>query len=649
MRSNKKKTAKSPQYDWSTLKTNAKIQNKYNISVHNHFDKLQNLETTPTPNQTYNNFVLAHNKAAKENIPLKPKIQKRIPWESEEISEKRQKLKSATKLLEDNPTRSNKRKQKQALIDLTDIYTTKQEEFVQSKINQIQQASANKQSAVAWQVINELSGRKSSNKSKIKAKNQEERLQKWKSQFEKLLGTEPKISDNPTETIINRELNIKKGNFTHKELDKVIDRLKYNKACALDNVPPEVWKSGQFNNLLLELCNEVYNGATIEKWSEGCIIPFPKKGDLGLTKNYRGITLTPIAAKIYNSLLLNRIQPEIEKVLRKNQNGFRRERSTVGQILTVRRVIEGVRAKNLQAVLLFVDFSKAFDSIHRGKMKKILLAYGIPLETVNAIMALYNNSKAMVRSPDGDTEFFKILAGVLQGDTLAPFLFIICLDYILRISIDKIPQNGLILTQSTSPRYPTTTLTDADYADDLALFANTTDEASALLHSLEKAAGDTGLYVNATKTEFMCFNTEGAINTINGNALEQVNSFIYLGSNISSSENDVKARIGKAWGALTKLNKIWKSSLPIHLKRNFFRATVESVLLYGSSSWTLTKHLKARLDGAYTRMLRAVLNISWKEHPTKSRLYGNLPLYLNPFNPNECVLPVTAGVPSRSW
>ena len=255
----------------------------------------------------------------------------------------------------------------------------------------------------------------------------------------------------------------------------------------------------------------------------------------------------------------------------------------------------------------------------------------------------------MVRSPDGDTEFFKILASVLQGDTLAPFLFIICLDYILRISIDKIPQNGLILTQSTSPRYPTTTLTDADYADDLALFANTTDEASALLHSLEKAAGDTGLYVNATKTEFMCFNTEGAINTINGNALEQVNSFIYLGSNISSSENDVKARIGKAWGALTKLNKIWKSSLPIHLKRNFFRATVESVLLYGSSSWTLTKHLKARLDGAYTRMLRAVLNISWKEHPTKSRLYGNLPLYLNPFNPNECVLPVTAGVPSRSW
>ena len=110
---------------------------------------------------------------------------------------------------------------------------------------------------------------------------------------------------------------------------------------------------------------------------------FPsKKGDLEITKNYRGITLTAIAAKIYNAMLLNRILPEVEKVLRKNQNGFRRNRSVTSQILTVRRIIEGVRAKNLKAVLLFVDFSKAFESIHRGKMEEILLAYGISTETV---------------------------------------------------------------------------------------------------------------------------------------------------------------------------------------------------------------------------------------------------------------------------
>ena len=190
---------------------------------------------------------------------------------------------------------------------------------------------------------------------------------------------------------------------------------------------------------------------------KGCILPFPKKGDLGLAKNYRGITLTSIAAKIYNALLRNRMEPKIDNILRKNQNGSRRKRSTTSQILTIHRILEGVRAKNLQATLLFVDFTKAFDSIHRGKMEQILLAYGLPKETVAAIMILYRNTKVKVRSPDGDTEYFDIVVGVLQGDTLAPYLFIICLDYVLRTSIDKIRENGFELTKKRSKRYPAKT------------------------------------------------------------------------------------------------------------------------------------------------------------------------------------------------
>ena len=97
----------------------------------------------------------------------------------------------------------------------------------------------------------------------------------------------------------------------------------------------------------------------------------------------------------------------------------------LGQILTIRRILEGVRANNLPAILLFIDFSKAFNLIHRGKMRNILIAYGIPQETVDAIMMLYQDTCSMVRSPDGNTEFFDIIAGVLQGDTLAPYIFII--------------------------------------------------------------------------------------------------------------------------------------------------------------------------------------------------------------------------------
>ena len=111
------------------------------------------------------------------------------------------------------------------------------------------------------------------------------------------------------------------------------------------------------------------------------------------------------------------------------------------EILTIRRILEGVRAKNLETAIC-VDFAKAFDSIHRGKMEQILLAYGLPKETAAAVMMLYRNTKAKVCSPDGDTDYFDIIVGVLQEDTLASYLFIICLDYVLRTFIDKMKENG---------------------------------------------------------------------------------------------------------------------------------------------------------------------------------------------------------------
>ena len=183
--------------------------------------------------------------------------------------------------------------------------------------------------------------------------------------------------------------------------------IKNRKVAVLDEISPEVWKTRQFDDILLRHCNAVYNQNPIDRWMKGCILPFPKKGDLGLAKNYGGITLTSIAAKFYNALLRNRIEPKIDNILRKNQNGFRRNRSPTSQILTIRRILVGLRAKNLQATLLFVDFTKVFDSIHRGKMKQILQAYGLPKETVAAITILYRNTKVKVCSPDGDNRILR--------------------------------------------------------------------------------------------------------------------------------------------------------------------------------------------------------------------------------------------------
>ena len=273
----------------------------------------------------------------------------------------------------------------------------------------------------------------------------------------------------------------------------------------------------------------------------------------------------------------------------------------------------------------FVDFTKAFDSIHRGKMEQILLAYGIPKETVAAITILYRNTKVKVRSPDGETEYFDIVAGVLQGDTLAPYLFIICPDYVLRTSIDKIRENGFELTKKRIRRYPAKQITDADYADDIAILANTPNQAEILLHSLERAAAGIGLYVNAHKTEYMCYDQTGDISTLDGTPLKLVDKFTYLGSSIASTEKDIDTRLTKAWTAINRLSIIWKSDLTDKMKRSFFQAAVASILLYGCTIWTLTKRLEKKLDGNYTRMLRAILNKSTRQHPTRYQLYGHLP------------------------
>eukprot|EP00111_Clytia_hemisphaerica_P013585 TCONS_00039929-protein len=115
-------------------------------------------------------------------------------------------------------------------------------------------------------------------------------------------------------------------------------------------------------------------------------------------------------------------------------------------------------------------------------------------------MMLYENTESMVRSPDGDTDFFNITKGVLQGDTLAPYLFVICLDYIMRKATEDNTNLGFTLKQQTSRRHPPDMITDADYADDLCITSDLLNDATVLLHRIEEASIKIGLCLNAKKT-----------------------------------------------------------------------------------------------------------------------------------------------------
>ena len=171
-------------------------------------------------------------------------------------------------------------------------------------------------------------------------------------------------------------------------------------------------------------------------------------------------------------------------------------------------------------------------------MEQILLVYGLPKETNAAIMMLYKNMKVKVRSSDGDTDYFDIVAGVLQGDTLIPYLYIICLDYVLRTSIDLMKENSFKLAKESSRKYPAKTITDTDNADHIARLVNSHTQADFLPHSLEQAAGGIGIHINTDKTEYMCFNQRGNISTRKGGPQKLVDEFTYLRSSVSSTEND---------------------------------------------------------------------------------------------------------------
>ena len=123
----------------------------------------------------------------------------------------------------------------------------------------------------------------------------------------------------------------------------------------------------------------------------------------------------------------------------------------------------------------------------------------------------------------------------------------------------------------------------------------------------------------------MCYNQTGDISTLEVNPLKLVDKFTYLGSSVGSTEKDIETRLAKAWTAINRLSIIWKSDLTDKMKRSFFQAAVTSILLYGCTTWTLTKRLEKKLDGNYTSMLRAILNKSWRQHPTRHQLYGHLP------------------------
>ena len=202
----------------------------------------------------------------------------------------------------------------------------------------------------------------------------------------------------------------------------------------------------------------------------------------------------------------------------------------------------------------FIDFSKAFDSIHRPSLWGILLSYGIPERIVKAIGNIYDNSRCRVRTEDGLSDWFQVLTGVRQGCILSPILFAVAIDWVLKKATKD---HGIVWTGGAK-------LSDLDFADDIAALSDSTQGLQTVMDSISNASARLGLMISRKKTKIMLSGDHQTTPDIlvGQDKVDVVDNFTYLGRSINSQgsmDHEISCRIGKASAAFNQLNKIWTS------------------------------------------------------------------------------------------
>jgi hypothetical protein len=208
------------------------------------------------------------------------------------------------------------------------------------------------------------------------------------------------------------------------------------------------------------------------------------------------------------------------------------------------------------------------------------------------------------------------------------------IDYIMKLTDKKCTCHGVIYrgrvadgTRSSS-RAVIESVKHLEFADDIVICIDTAVDSQLYLSTVETIANSVGLYINHKKTEYIVLGgspDDGIVLSVQAGPLVRVDQFRYLGALIADSVRDVNSRIGLAWTAAIGLDPIWRSGLDNPLKVSFFRSVVESVLLYGCETWSLTEALNTKLDGNYTRLLRYIQGIHWSQHITNEVVYNSLP------------------------
>ena len=343
----------------------------------------------------------------------------------------------------------------------------------------------------------------------------------------------------------------------YSEIEDAINTLKRNKSPGSDGITAELLQAGgeQLTRQIHKLCNKAWEEGTIpEEWGKSILVPIPKKGDLSDCSNYRTISLINHTGKVLLTVLLNRLKSHLDPYLSEEQAGFRKDRSTVHQILTLSLLAEKAKRQGKKIYNSFIDFQKASDTIKHKIIWVTLKSYGVETKMVNLLQKIYEKAQSAVRVGKENGEWFGTDVGTRQGDPLSPLLFIAYLDRVM----DQVRENAYGVNIGGIR------ITNLRFADDIDLIDEDVNSLQSQIEQTKEAAEQAGLLVHTKKTKTMVFGERNTDNNIQitGETIENVEKFEYLGSVLTWDNNcseEIKRRIGKATGAMASLKHIWNS------------------------------------------------------------------------------------------
>ena len=576
------------------------IPAQYAVEVKNRFEALSNIDEEPEG--LWEEIKSIVRETAEENIPFK-KLAKRAKWltdEAIEIAEHRRTAKATGNIAEFRML--NAAFQRRARQDKEAYWNTQCAELEKAiRHGHTRALFTHVKQARAPFAARKASAIKDSDGTILQEEEQIKR--RWRDYTEELYAGNPSIQLTDQSSQTDQEPGV-----LEEEVKWALKQLPNRKAPGTDNLPAELLKPVPVK-ILTKLCQKIWTTKSWPKdWTRSVFVTLPKKGDLQECSNYRTIALISHASKILLKIIQNRIAAIVERELPDVQAGFRKGRGTRDQIANLRWIMEKTREYQKDIYLCFIDYTKAFDCVDHDKLWACLKQMGVPEHIEQLIRALYSIQEATVRTPCGNTDWFRIGKGVRQGCILSPALFNLYAETIMRrCNLDE-SEIGVNIGGRT--------INNLRYADDTTMLAESERDLEYLIRRVQEESERMGLYLNIKKTKVMTTAGNGAVNIqVHNEKIESVQDFVFLGAKIDQngeSGPDIKRRIALGRVAMQGMDKIWKSKdVSIATKTRLVNAIVFPIATYGCESWTIRKAERRKIDAFELWCWRRLLRIPW--------------------------------------